>query len=543
MLRLVTAAGIVAAMLADLEGRHGLDRVGQAAVARQRRGDDALERAERRAGGDGIAGVRHHQQRGLVAAPHPALEARRDLDAEQDGARPQPMVHLRFRAGDLGDGEVGRVVERRQHRAAEVALLVHQHGGRHVARRGVDGVAEQQELHHGDEQHHGEGQPVAAQLHELLDEHGPRARRGGRPQQGLDADHWKLSCDWLIRLMNTSSSEGCADRPVQLGRIAEACHRLVEGLRIAAGHVQAGAERGHHVDAGHAQQLLGERLQVGAAHRVGAQVRLRDHLLDGALRQQLAVGDVGDLVAALGLVHVVGGDQHAHALGGELVDLAPELAPRLGVDAGGRLVEQQQLGLGQDAGAERQALLPAARQLAGQLALAALQAQPLDGGARLPGGVGEAVDAGDELQVLQDRQVLVEREALRHVADVVLDLLALGADVVAERRAAAAVGRQQPAQHAQGGGLAGAVGAEEAVDLAAAHAHRQVAHDHLAAEGLGQPLDLDGDVAASCRYLRAWLTLAAGCTATVTGWPTRKSFGRSGIASMRNTSRARSSWL
>ena len=136
-------------------------------------------------------------------------------------------------------------------------------------------------------------------------------------------------------------------------------------------------------------QLLGERLQVGPAHRVGAQVRLRDHLVDGALRQQLAVGDVGDLVAALGLVHVVGGDQHGHALGGELVDLAPELAPRLGVDAGGRLVEQQQLGLGQDAGAERQALLPAAGQLARQLPLAPLQAQPLDG-ARAPPSPGSA---------------------------------------------------------------------------------------------------------------------------------------------------------
>ena len=96
-----------------------------------------------------------------------------------------------------------------------------------------------------------------------------------------------------------------------------------------------------------------------------------------------------------------------------------------------------------------------------------VQAEALDGGARLAAGIGEAVDAGDELQVLQDGEVLVEAEALRHVADVALDLLALGADVEAERRAAAAVGREQPAQHAQRGGLARAVGAEEAVDLAA----------------------------------------------------------------------------
>ena len=117
-----------------------------------------------------------------------------------------------------------------------------------------------------------------------------------------------------------------------------------------------------------------------------------------------------------------------HALGGELVDLAPELAPRLGIDAGGGLVEQQQFGLGQDAGAERQALLPAARQRAGQLRLAALQARAARWRPRASLlGIGEAVDAGDELQVLLDGEVLVEAEALRHVADVALDLVALGA--------------------------------------------------------------------------------------------------------------------
>ena len=39
-----------------------------------------------------------------------------------------------------------------------------------------------------------------------------------------------------------------------------------------------------------------------------------------------------------------------------------------------------------------------------------------------PGGIGEAVDARHELQVLPDGEVLVEAEALRHVADVALDL-------------------------------------------------------------------------------------------------------------------------
>ena len=111
------------------------------------------------------------------------------------------------------------------------------------------------------------------------------------------------------------------------------------------------------------------------------------------MHQQFAVGDVGDLVAALGLVHVVGRDQHGEPVGGERVDLVPELAPRLGIDAGGRLVEQQQLRARQRAGAERQPLLPAARQFAGDLLLAAGEAEPLDRRARGGGRLGEAVDA------------------------------------------------------------------------------------------------------------------------------------------------------
>ena len=171
------------------------------------------------------------------------------------------------------------------------------------------------------------------------------------------------------------------------------------------------------------------------------------------------------------------------------------------------------------------------------------EAQALDGGLRLLLRVGEAVDAGDELQILLDGKVLIEAEALRHVADVALDLVALGQDVVAERRAPAAVRREQPAHHAQRRGLAGAVGAEEAVDLAAHHAHGQVAHHHLAVEGLGEAFDLDRDGSVLLVHLRAWLAPAVPCSATDTGWPTRRSAGRSGVASTRNTRRARSSWL
>ena len=74
--------------------------------------------------------------------------------------------------------------------------------------------------------------------------------------------------------------------------------------------------------------------------------------------------------------------------GRERMNLVPELAPRLRIDAGGRLVEQQQLRIRQRAGAEREPLLPAAGERARELLLAALQAEPRDHLARAFSGSG-----------------------------------------------------------------------------------------------------------------------------------------------------------
>ena len=44
---------------------------------------------------------------------------------------------------------------------------------------------------------------------------------------------------------------------------------------------------------------------------------------------------------------------------------------------------------------------------------------------------GDAVHAGEEIDVLFDREVVIEGELLRHVADVAADLFGLGGDVEA----------------------------------------------------------------------------------------------------------------
>src|SRR5262249_37758582 len=148
--------------------------------------------------------------------------------------------------------------------------------------------------------------------------------------------------------------------------------------------------------------------------------------------------------------------------GRERMDFIPEFAPRLGIDPGGRLVEQEELWIWQRAGAEREPLLPAAGKLARELLLAARKAEPLHQRTRGWHRPRHAVETRDEFQVLAHRQVLIETEALRHVADLALDLMRLRADVVAEAGALAFVGREQPCEHADGRGLARAVGTEKA---------------------------------------------------------------------------------
>jgi len=71
-------------------------------------------------------------------------------------------------------------------------------------------------------------------------------------------------------------------------------------------------------------------------------------------------------------------------------------------------------------------------------------------------------------------------------------LAALGQDVHAEAGAAAGIGREQPAQHADGGGLAASVGAQEAADLAAPYPDVDAVDDGAVAKGLAQALDFDG---------------------------------------------------
>ena len=114
-----------------------------------------------------------------------------------------------------------------------------------------------------------------------------------------------------------------------------------------------------------AQRLALDQQQF-ALHRVALQLRRR------AQRDDLAAKNQRQSVAVLGLLHVMRSYKNGNALLGHLMNQIPELAPRNGIDAGGRLIEKDNRRLMQHRAAQRQPLLPSARQRAGNQILLAL---------------------------------------------------------------------------------------------------------------------------------------------------------------------------
>ena len=111
-----------------------------------------------------------------------------------------------------------------------------------------------------------------------------------------------------------------------------------------------------------------------------------------------AVDDVHLVGEPLGLVHEVRGQHDRHAVGAQLVDQVPGGAPGLRVHAGGRLVEEDQLGSAHDGHRQREPLLLAAGEPAVRRAAAGAQARAARSAASTVERVG--VQGGDVPQHL-----------------------------------------------------------------------------------------------------------------------------------------------
>jgi hypothetical protein len=252
--------------------------------------------------------------------------------------------------------------------------------------------------------------------------------------------------------------------------------------------------RGHPVAIG----LLGRRRLDRRAADLGLE-RVR-----GALGDELAdVDDPDPIGERVGLLEVLGRQEHGHAVVvGEARDLVPERGPALDVEPGGRLVEEQKSWLVDEREREVEPALHPAR-VAADLAVGRL-GEPDAGdqavAAALALVAGQPVHPGLEAHVLARRQERVERRLLEGDADRIADGGALLDDVVAGDPRRAGGRREEGGQHVDGGRLAGAVRAEEAVDLTGSDREIDPVDGARALlELANQALDLDPVVAAVCQ--------------------------------------------
>ena len=126
-----------------------------------------------------------------------------------------------------------------------------------------------------------------------------------------------------------------------------------------------------------------------------------DHFAHRAVREQLAVGDVGEPVAALRFVHVVRGDEEGQAL----APRAGESAPRnRGAPSGPRprSARRAAAASARESGTRRARAAASSRRRAGPRVGSAALGQPeaLDARLHAPLAVGHAVHARDEIEIL-----------------------------------------------------------------------------------------------------------------------------------------------
>jgi hypothetical protein len=191
--------------------------------------------------------------------------------------------------------------------------------------------------------------------------------------------------------------------------------------------------------------------------------------------QESATIEQEEAVAPLGLVEIGGAPDDGDARARHRPYDAPQFAPGRRVDAGARFVEQQQLRPRQQGTGEPELLLHATRELPRQPAREGRKAgelqqrrEALAARCRI-----QIVQVCLQVQVLLHRQVLVEPEALRHVANLAAHRVAVG-DSVAKDLQRPRVRREQAGDESQQRRLSRSVRADETGDLARRDAGRHI---------------------------------------------------------------------
>src|SRR5436190_9939815 len=249
------------------------------------------------------------------------------------------------------------------------------------------------------------------------------------------------------------------------------------------------------------KELLRPRLTRRAEDRLRRSL-LEDHT---AVEKADAVGDVAREA------HLVRGDDHRHAAGGELADHLEDLRDELRIERARHLVEQHQVRLHRERAHDRDALLLSAGQGVGIAARLVREPEALEQSRRAPRRLvlrEPERESRRERDVAQHAHVREEVVRLEDDADASANTVHVDTprgDLDALDNDAPCVDRLEQVHAAQQGRLPGAGRADQADDLVVGDLEVDASQHFERPEGLVQPFDEQGfaHVPTACRRRRS----------------------------------------
>lgn len=189
-----------------------------------------------------------------------------------------------------------------------------------------------------------------------------------------------------------------------------------------------------------------------------------DQIGGGAEGDDLSLVDDGDAVAkAFGLIHVVSGKDGRAAPALEISDDVPELAAGLRIEAGGRLVEEEEFRITDQSERDREPALLAAGE---RFDVGVCLGFKSHSGQDLKGIFPLVVKAAEEPNQFENGRFFGESGFLESDADAFTEFLGLGVPAAAEQFDVALGGGVEALENFDRGGFAGAVRAEQSKTLA-----------------------------------------------------------------------------
>ena len=187
------------------------------------------------------------------------------------------------------------------------------------------------------------------------------------------------------------------------------------------------------------------------------------------------------------------GIHHRGALVAQAADALQDGVAALRVDRHRGLVKEDELGLVRDTAGDVEATRQAARELAGAKLGKVAQPDKVDRLVHQRAAALAVVDvkAAEIVDVLAHRKLVKHRHLLRHHTDAALEVVAGGRHGLAEQLDGAFVVGEQLQNAVDGRGLARAVGAQQAKDLAGGDAQAKVVERDKVVVALDEVFDVD----------------------------------------------------